>query len=105
MPRQILYRAGDYDINLALNYVDQTKSIGMMGQSVPLNADLDMVAEAEVELLMDSTVRCATRTNEFGAFMLDGIPEGIYDLRIKMKGEEIGIARFHAIAGSETACN
>lgn len=97
MPRQMLYRAGNYNINLSMNYAEPTQTIDLMGQSTPLSTDLATVAAADVELLKDSRVACATKANEFGAFMLGGIQEGIYDLRIKLTDEEIDIAGLSAV--------
>ena len=97
MSRQMLYRAGEYDIDLSIDYDESSQSVAIIGQSMPLRKDLATVAGAHVELLRGSHVACATKMNEFGEFILDGIPEEIYDLRIALKDEEIKIAGLQAI--------
>jgi hypothetical protein len=99
MSRQMLYRAGDYDIDLSIDYIESSQSVTIIGQSMPLSKDLTTVAEVDVELLRGSQVTCATRTNEAGEFTLDGVQEGSYDLRIRLKDEEINITNLQAIAG------
>jgi len=96
MCRQMLYRAGQYNINLSLNYLERTRAIDMMGQPLPLSPDLGLLAGAEVELVKEARLAQATRSNEFGAFILAGIPEGVYDLRIK-KDEEWDIVGLEAV--------
>lgn len=97
MSRQMLFRAGHYDINLSLDYVEQHRAIDIMGQPVPLGASLDTVAGAEVELLRESTIAGTTQSNEFGAFILSTIPEGIYDLRIKLTDTELDVLGLKAV--------
>jgi hypothetical protein len=52
---------------------------------------LATVAGADVELLKESVIAHATKANEFGAFILDGLQQGTYDLRIVLEDEEIDI--------------
>ncbi len=89
--RHLLYRAGNYDIDLSIDYVEQTQSTSIIGQSMPLDADLNTVAEGEVQLLKGSQVNSVTRMNEFGEFILDGVRPDVYDLRLKLKDEEVEI--------------
>lgn len=93
--RRMVYQAGEYHIHVSISGVEQTPTVEIRGQSLHLSGDFDAVAEAEVELLKESLVICATHANEYGLFILRGVQEGIYDLRIK-KNEEINIFRFHA---------
>lgn len=97
MTRQMLYQAGDYNIDLSIDYVEQTQAINVIGQTMPRDADLSAVVGADVELRQGSTVAFGAKTNEFGEFIIDGIPEGTYDLRITLKAEEIDIAQFDAV--------
>ncbi|MBI3949915.1 MAG: hypothetical protein HY314_05620 [Acidobacteria bacterium] len=96
MARQMLYRAGNYNINLSLNYLERMRAIDIIGQPMPLCADLEILAGADVEMLKNSIVTCATKSNEFGAFILSGIPEGIYDLRVKSEKEQLDIVELDA---------
>lgn len=89
--RHLLYRAGNYDIDLSIDYVDEMQSASIIGQSMPQGADLDTVVDGEVQLLKDSQVSSVTRMNEFGEFILDGVKPDVYDLRLKLKDEEVEI--------------
>jgi hypothetical protein len=91
MSRQMLYRAGPYNINLSMSCLEPSRAIDVMGQPMPLNASLEAVAGADVELLNAFGIAGATRSNEFGAFILGGVAEGIYDLRITLTDEELDI--------------
>jgi hypothetical protein len=100
LARQMLYQAGDYNINLSISCVEKARSLDVMGQPVPLRADLATLARADVEMLKESIVTYVTKSNEFGAFILDGVSEGIYDLKIRSDKEELAIAELNAIVGS-----
>jgi hypothetical protein len=97
MSRQMLYRAGNYNINLSLNYVERARAIDIMGQPVPLKPGGGLLVGADVELLKESSVACATKSNEFGSFILNRVPEGIYDVRIKSAHEELDIWGLQAL--------
>ena len=97
MSRQMLYRAGDFDIDLSIDYVEPTQVTDIMGQTMPLSTALSMVAGADVKLLKESIVAVTTKTNEFGEFIIDGIPEGLYDLKLELKDEEIDILRLSTV--------
>lgn len=89
--QQMLYRAGDYDIDLYLDYGEPTHDIQITGQVTPLSGRLETVAGAQVELSNPSGVVAATRANGFGAFLLDDVPERTYDLAITLKDEQLYI--------------
>lgn len=89
--RQMLYRAGQYDIDLSLDYVEPTRAIDLMGQTLPLGGDLQEVAGADVRLLNPFLV-ASTRTNEYGEFIIEGLADGRYDLQIQLNGQQIDIA-------------
>jgi hypothetical protein len=97
MPRQMLYRAGDYNVNLAITCTGRAQGIDIMGQPIPLRSDVDMLAEAEVELLKSLIVVSATRSNEFGAFILSSVKPGVYDLSVQSQHHELFIMGLHAL--------
>jgi hypothetical protein len=99
MSRHLLYRAGQYDIDLSIDYIEPAQLVDIIGQSMRLGLDLDTVANGDVELFKESTPALATKTNEFGEFILDGILEGIYDMKLKFKTEEINILGLQALRG------
>lgn len=95
--RHLLYRAGPYDIDLSMDYVESARLIDIIGQAMPLRMDLDVVANRDVELLKESTRVFATSTNEFGEFILDSVGEGVYDLKLKLEAEDINILGLRAL--------
>lgn len=101
MTRQMLYRAGEYDIDVSIDYVEPAQAIDIMGQAMPLRADFGSVVGADVKLLNASCAAFGTKTNEFGEFILDGVPEGIYDLKIQLKDQELGIVGLRAVSQPE----
>jgi len=126
LSRQMVYRAGAYNVNLSINSAEQTHAVDIMGQPMPLSADVGMLAGAEVELVQHrmgewekgsvgeresksapsplhpftpspTLSLCTTKSNEFGAFILTRIPEGVYDLRIKLTEAELDVIGLHAV--------
>jgi hypothetical protein len=97
MSRQMLYRAGDYDIDLSID-IKPSHVVAILGQSIPLNQDFTAVSDGDVQLLQGTRLISATKINELGEFTFDGIPEGIYDMKLQLKDEEIEIAELEAIA-------
>jgi len=91
MSRQLLYRTEDHDINLSINHASQTHAIEIVGRALPLKPNPVALTGAEVELLNGSAVVCTTKTNQVGMFTLQGVQEGVYDLRIALNDEEIDI--------------
>jgi hypothetical protein len=96
--RHLLYRAGRYDIDLSIDFVGSAQLADIIGQPMPLGLDLETVANGDVELSKESTLVLATNTNEFGEFILDSIKEGVYDLKLKFKTDEIRIVGLKALA-------
>ncbi|HXF06443.1 MAG TPA: hypothetical protein VNM72_13655 [Blastocatellia bacterium] len=100
MSRQFLYRAGDYDVDLSVDYIEAKDAVDIIGQSMPITNDLRSVAHATVELVKASTLAHITQANVFGEFILDGVQEGVYDLRIRLKDQAIYIPDLPAIVRS-----
>ncbi len=96
--RQILYRAGNYDIDLSIDYIEQPPTIELLGQIMPIGADIDAATKPQVQLLSGPTIVSSTQMNEFGEFMFLGITEGCYDLRIALGDEELGIIGIDAVS-------
>jgi hypothetical protein len=89
--RQMLYRAGPYSVHLSMNYNEPDQTVEIMGQPIPLSTSLDAVEGAAVKLLDESSVVCATKSNEFGAFFLSRVPGGSYNLKIQLTTAELDI--------------
>lgn len=100
MSRQLLYRTEDFDINLSINHASQTHAIEIVGRALPLKPNPVVLVGAEVELANESTVVRTTQVNQVGMFTLQGIPEGVYDLRIASKDKEVVIFGLKALVCS-----
>jgi hypothetical protein len=96
LTRQMLYRASGYEIDLSVDWVADSELVDLIGQVIPVADDLAPVAPAEVELLNGGPPALAASMNEFGEFMFESVPEGVYDLRIKLNAEVIEISKLQA---------
>jgi len=96
MTRQMFYRAGEYDIDLSIDYIEPTRAVDIMGQAMSLSADWNAVTGANVKLLKESILTFDTKTNQYGEFILDGIHEGRYDLKLELKDKAIDIVGLDA---------
>ena len=80
--RQLLYIAGDYEIDLRLELIGE--ACRLAGQIFPEGAG------AVAEISSPSHTATAA-TNELGEFAFDPVPQGIYDLRISINSEVLSI--------------
>lgn len=97
MNKQILYRAGEYDIDLLIECLEQAQTVDIVGQVMPLSADLNAVAGATIKLLRQAVVEMDTKTNGCGEFILRGVQEGIYQLELDIGEEAIDIVELNAV--------
>ncbi len=95
--RQILYRTDGYDIVLSMAYIERAKSLDIMGQLMPMCSDSTTLQGARVELLGESGITFGTGVNEFGEFIMEGVREGTYEMRIRVIEREIRIPAFVAV--------
>lgn len=95
--RQMFYRAGPYDIDILIEAAERTSGIDLLGQILPSQEGSPSCAGAHVELRQGEQVLGTTTVNELGEFIFEGIPEGVYDLRLRIQGSEIGIAGLQAL--------
>lgn len=96
--RHLLYRAGNYDVDLFMEFVEPASAFDIVGQTMPTELELDAVAHGDVELFKASDLALATKTNEFGEFLLERVEEGIYSLKLKFKTSEIDIVELRALS-------
>lgn len=92
MSRQMLYRAGQYDIDLLFDYHEGRQGVAIIGQSLPLEAEGVPLCGAPVRLLQGDRIVLDTRMNEWGEFVMDGVPEGIYTLSFELGGRQVIVA-------------
>lgn len=97
--RQLLYQAGNYNVTLLLTAAGP-QLVDIMGQPMPLDAESQPACNVDIALLADSHVVRTATSNEFGAFILNGVSEGIYNLRMKLVEHELEIIGLHATVTS-----
>ncbi|MCS6804435.1 MAG: hypothetical protein RMM98_02910 [Acidobacteriota bacterium] len=95
MSRQLLYQAGNYNVTLLLTAAGP-QLVDIMGQPMPHDVESQPIRDVDVALLAESDVVCTAKSNEFGAFILNGIAEGIYNLRMRLAEEVLEIIGLHA---------
>lgn len=96
--RHMLYRAGGYEIDLSIDFLEPSNTVEIIGQSMPPDGVTSSVAGSGVELVSGETIAASTHMNDFGEFILDGVSEGTYDLRISFPNAEVDIASLQAMA-------
>jgi hypothetical protein len=80
--RQMLFRVGQFDIDLRIDLAGDNARLA--GQLFPETAD----STAEIA---SETHRLSVKLNEFGEFVFDLLPRGIYDLSFTVGDEKIVI--------------
>ena len=99
--RQMLYRAGAYEIDLLIERSETTPGVDLLGQVRPCGEGIPPFGEAIVELWRDDQLVGTAKINPMGDFVLEGIPEGIYDVRLQREGDEIHITGLQALLQTE----
>ena len=81
--RQLLYRAGEYHIDLQVVPAGASRP-DLIGQVLREGeATFASVAELPVALRLDEQTKYETTTNEMGEFLIRGVEEGVYDVRLE----------------------
>lgn len=91
--RQVLYNAGEYDVDLRFERGEDTNDEDLIGQILPgsrLPTEIDGMA---VRLLQDQIEVASAHANKRGVFIFLRIASGIYELRISVPEGEITISR------------
>jgi hypothetical protein len=82
--RQLLYRAGEYSIDLQVAGAAQSRA-ELIGQVLREGeVAFDSVAGLKLELAAEGKPSRSTVTDQMGEFALSSIEFGVYDLRIEM---------------------
>ena len=82
--RQLLYRAGDYSIDLQIAPSEHTRAdlIGqVLKESEPSFAS---VAGLKLDVARGDKIVCSTVTGAMGEFKVSGMEHGVYDLRVEL---------------------
>lgn len=89
--RQLLYRAGDYSIDLQVAASGQSRA-DLTGQVLRVGeAAFESVAGLPLELAHEGETICSTVTDEIGQFIISGVDFGQYDLRVETPEGRISV--------------
>src|ERR1051325_5970952 len=81
--RQLLYSAGNYSIDLQIAPSSRSKA-DLVGQILREGeASFESVANLQLELSGESRKQIKTSTNGMGEFIVSGIEQGLYDLKVE----------------------
>lgn len=102
--RLLLYRADRYTVTLSISSSEPTGYVEIIGQSLSPSGNERLVTPVSVELFQDAVLVRAATTNEFGAFLFEGIRPGVYDATIRLSGggaiDIVGLtAHVHSVEG------
>jgi len=92
-PRQLLFRAGDVDVDVRIEAMEANDRITLVGQ-VLLNG-AKFFDNTPVKLESHGMVRFATKTNVVGEFSFDEVPKETYHLSVDLPEGQITLFCVH----------
>jgi len=92
-PRQLLFRAGDVDIDVKIESMEKNDRITMVGQV--LSASEKLFDGAPVKLESHGVVQYQTVTNQVGEFSFDEVPKDTYHLSLDLPEGQITLFCVH----------
>ena len=92
-PRQLLFRAGDVDVDVKIESMEANDRITLVGQ-VLSNSD-KFFDNTPVKLESHGIVRYRTRTNVVGEFSFDEVPKDTYHLSVDLPEGQITLFCVH----------
>ena len=92
-PRQLLFRAGDVDVDVKIESMEANDRITLVGQ-VLSNTD-KFFDNTPVKLESHGVVRYRTRTNVVGEFSFDEVPKDTYHLSVDLPEGQITLFCVH----------
>jgi len=101
LSRQMLFRAGDYDIDVRLEAAERDPFLQWIGQILNKQNEQDGAGGLDVHLVRlpepaGPMIDLQTATDSRGMFRLTDVPAGEYDLEIRVPEGEVRIRRIHA---------
>jgi hypothetical protein len=89
--RQLLYRAGDYSIDLQIAPAEHQRA-DLIGQVLKEGESaFESVSGLRLEIIRGGESVFTTASDEMGEFKIDGLDYGLYDLRIELGGGSITV--------------
>jgi hypothetical protein len=92
-PRQLLFRAGDVDVDVKIESQEANNRITLQGQV--LSSAAKFFDNTPVKLESQGTVRYKTRTNLVGEFSFDEVPKDTYHLSVDLPEGQITLFCVH----------
>jgi len=92
-PRQLLFRAGDVDVDVKIESMDANDRITLVGQVLSNTAKF--FDNTSVKLESQGIVRYRTITNPVGEFTFDEVPKDTYHLSVDLPEGEITLFCVH----------
>jgi len=86
-PRQLLFRAGEVDVDVKIESMEANDRITLAGQV--LSTGPKFFDNTPVKLESHGTVRYRTKTNVVGEFMFDDVPKDTYHLSVDLPEGQI----------------
>jgi hypothetical protein len=89
--RQLLYRAGDYSIDLQIAPSEETRAV-LIGQILREGeSNFESVSGLKLEIVQGETPVSSAVTDEMGEFKISGVKHGVYDLRVELSEGNITV--------------
>jgi hypothetical protein len=95
-PRQLLFRAGDVDVDVKIEAMEANDRITLVGQV--LSSGAKFFDNTPVKLESHGIVRYKTRTNLVGEFSFDEVPKDTYHLSVDLPEGQITLFCVHRAA-------
>jgi hypothetical protein len=92
-PRQLLFRAGDVDVDVKIESMEANDRITLVGQV--LSSATKFFENTPVKLESHGIVRYRTRTNVVGEFSFDEVPKDTYHLSVDLPEGQITLFCVH----------
>jgi hypothetical protein len=92
-PRQLLFRAGDVDVDVKIESLEANDRITLVGQV--LSSGAKFFDNTPVKLESHGIVRYKTRTNIVGEFSFDLVPKDTYHLSVDLPEGQITLFCVH----------
>lgn len=92
-PRQLLFRAGDVDVDVKIEAMEANDRITLVGQV--LSSATKFFDNTPVKLESHGIVRYRTKTNVVGEFSFDEVPKDTYHLSVELPEGQITLFCVH----------
>ncbi len=92
-PRQLLFRAGDVDVDVKIEAMEANDRISLVGQI--LSPSTKFFDNTPVKLESHGTVRYSTCTNPVGEFSFDEVPKDTYHLSVELPEGQVTLFCVH----------